>query len=192
VRKRALSEEERALWRLATRDVARSERRDKRSSEGPPPPAKLPGMRAGASPAPLPGKAPVAKTRPPRALGAGDPARDRLAASGRIAIDRIVDLHGLTEIGAHRVVRRALADAAAKGERLLLVITGKGRRAGGDDAEEPMRAGRGVIRRRFLDWIDEPDLRILIARVAQARPKDGGAGAFYVFVKKKGAGNRRP
>lgn len=186
MKKRSLSEEERALWRLATRDVAR--RAAKPPAGGPESPTKAVARPARAATTPPAKKAPAAAARSASALGAGDPARDRLVASGRLAIDKTIDLHGLTEIGAHRVVRRALLGAAAKGERLLLIITGKGAR----DIDREHGPGRGVIRRRFLDWIEEPDLRARIARVAQAKPKDGGAGAFYVYLKKKGAGNRRP
>lgn len=78
---------------------------------------------------------------------------------------------------------RFLNAAAADGARLALVITGKGRPPAQSDASRG-----GILRTRFLDWIEEAPVRSLIARVSQARPRDGGAGAFYVFLKQKGAG----
>ena len=55
----------------------------------------------------------------------------------------------------------------------MLVITGKG------------RAGEGVIRKRFLDWLNTPDVRDQVASYAQAHQRHGGGGAFYVFLKRQ-------
>ncbi len=53
-----------------------------------------------------------------------------------------------------------------------------------DDAAFMIRneAG-GVLRTRVREWVDAPPLRRLVARLARARPKDGGDGAYYVFLK---------
>lgn len=60
-----------------------------------------------------------------------------------------------------------------QGARCVLVITGKG------------KAGEGVIRKRFLDWLNAPDVRAHVSSYAQAHQKHGGAGAFYVFLKRR-------
>lgn len=101
-----------------------------------------------------------------------------------MAIERTLDLHGMTQIEAHRALRQFIATAAHEGARLVLVITGKGK--------SPAPAARGgILKSRFLDWIEEHPLKSEIARVAPASQKDGGAGAFYVFLKRKSAGARR-
>lgn len=185
MRRRDLSDEERALWRLAVRDVKPSAKRlrpaDAKLSPPPKPIAQknVPTLKKTAPPSPTIRPSPAARRRHP-ILGGGDPKRDRAAATRRLSIDRMIDLHGLTQAEAHRLLPRFLARAVADGARLVLVITGKGRSA--------TRAGRGVLRERFLDWIEEAPMRALIARVATAKPKDGGEGAFYVFLKRKGAG----
>ncbi len=193
MRKRDLSGEERALWSLVTRDVkpATKKRRPRapdtshQLSEAPPSPAPslARGRRNAGAPAAA-GESKKAKAprrqRPPPALGAGDPAADRRAAKGLMAIERTVDLHGLTEAAAQARVSRFILGAQNDGVRLVLVITGKGAARGGE--------GRGVIRRRFVDWVDSAPLRAAIARVSQAKPKDGGDGAFYVFLKRKTRG----
>jgi DNA-nicking Smr family endonuclease len=124
--------------------------------------------------------APV-KTSTHFVYGGGDPKLDRAAASRRIAIDRTLDLHGMTQAEAHRLLHQFILRAAGDGVRLALIITGKGR------PSQP-----GVLRARFLDWVETPPLKGAIARVAPARPRDGGAGAFYVFLKAKGAGAAPP
>lgn len=184
MKRRDLSEEERALWRRAVRDVAPARR--PRSAASPvqkPKPANMgapaPGRAKAKAPAPARGPA----KKEPRAFGAGDPKRDRAAGRRRLPVEKTLDLHGLTQAEAHRRLVRFLNAASADGARLALVITGKGGRAA--EGEAPRT---GVLRMRFLDWIEEAPVRGLIARVSQARARDGGAGAFYVFLKRKGAG----
>lgn len=204
MKRRDLSGEERALWALATRDVKPSKKRAAKKRADPPLPpfagegsgargsqrarAKGP-IPAASPPAPLPrageGRKPRAATTPAPVFGGGDPGADRKAAKGLIPIEARLDLHGLTEALAQARVTRFILGAREDGLRLVLVITGKGARqshgaAGGE--------GRGVIRARFMDWIETAPLRAAIARVANAKPKDGGTGAFYVFLKRRTRG----
>ncbi|VAW10984.1 hypothetical protein MNBD_ALPHA09-1151, partial [hydrothermal vent metagenome] len=45
---------------------------------------------------------------------------------GRIDVDGTLDLHGMTQSHAHMALRGFLIAAQARGDRLVLVITGKG------------------------------------------------------------------
>lgn len=180
MKKRELSGEEHELWSRVTRDVKPAK---KRSRAAPKPPAAVhaSAARRRASPAATaPTVAPPSKRKAAPVLGGGDPKADRKAAKGLIPIEARIDLHGLTAAAAHTRVIRFILKAREDGLRLVLVITGKGARAGGE--------GRGVIRREFVEWIEAEPLRSAIARAATARPKDGGAGAFYVFLKRKTRG----
>lgn len=83
----------------------------------------------------------------------------------------------MKQVEAHRALLQFMAAATHEDARLVLVITGKGK---------PSPAARGgVLRSRFLDWIEEHPLKSEIARVSPAKQKDGGSGAFYVFLKRK-------
>ncbi len=176
MRRRDLSEEERALWRQAVRDVAAAKRARPAVAKAAP---KTAARKRASAPPILPVAPPSRKGH--AILGGGDPKRDRAAATRRIAIDSTLDLHGLTQAEAHRLLPRFLQRAVDDDARLILVITGKGRKS-------PSGVRGGVLRAQFLNWIEEAPLRALIARVAPAKPKDGGEGAFYVFLKRKGAG----
>ena len=180
MRRRNLTGEERDLWRRAVRDVApvRGPRRSTQIVNDAPPTPDPAGRSSPKNPAPRRAGA-EAKYRH-FVFGGGDPRLDRAAASRRIEIERTLDLHGMTQVEAHRALLRFMASAADDGARLVLVVTGKGRATAPD--------ARGVLRTRFLDWIEEPPLSGEIARVAPAKQKDGGAGAFYVFLKRKSAG----
>ncbi len=62
----------------------------------------------------------------------------------------------------------------------VLVITGKGRREA--DGSEP--TGAGVLRRRLPQWLSDPDLRVHVSGFAPAHRDHGGAGAWYVFLRR--------
>lgn len=217
-RGRKLSETERALWQRVTRDVVPSDA-PTRGPRGTEPSAMGDLLAEGPAAAPmaLPPSRP-AMARPASlsrrhyastsvsALGAGDPGHDKRlqrarhgAALTSAGIDRVLDLHGMTEAQAYAAFASTLRRAFDQYEHCMLVITGKGgpasasamahrRHHGRRDEYDPHtdgdRSPRGVLRRRFLEWIDEPSLRPMIARASQAKPRDGGAGAFYVFLKK--------
>lgn len=195
-RRGTLSSEEAALWERVVKDVRPLRKKPDRppTNEAPKPetasPAERPGVqargargqldnpaRSSRTPNNEPSRAPSA-ARPP-ALAAGDPRLDRKARRGALKPERTLDLHGLTQISARRRLEQFFDDARRDGVRCALVITGKGARADSSSAETT----RGIIRRRFLEWIDAPPLRDHIVRVAGAAPHDGGAGAFYVFFK---------
>jgi DNA-nicking Smr family endonuclease len=67
----------------------------------------------------------------------------------------------------------ALHRASNRGQRCVLVVTGKG----GVNH-------RGVLRRMFPIWLTAPDIRPLIASYAPAHQRHGGMGAWYVFIKR--------
>lgn len=121
---------------------------------------------------------------PASVFDAGDPALDKQARRGRIRPERRIDLHGMTQVAARVALATFLENAGKDKCRCVLVITGKG--AGvAEKSYVGARAPRGIIRRRFQEWLDEEPLRSLVARAAPASPKDGGAGAFYVFLKRR-------
>lgn len=190
--RRRLAPEEEALWRRATRNVAplKGRRDPPAETDDPcthnmsPAPAGPKTRSAPRAPDPSARKPPP---KPPSPFAAGDPALDRRARRGRIRPERALDLHGLTQAAARARLEAFLERAAGDGLRCVLVITGKGWR-GSDDGpgRDPFapRAGRGVLRLRFFQWMEEPALSRFVARAAPAAPRDGGAGAFYVFLKR--------
>ena len=116
-------------------------------------------------------------------LTSGDPRQAKRVSRGRREIDASVDLHGLTQEQAFQRLQGFLAQAVIMQNRCVLIITGKGPP---QTRDAPLYASpRGVLRRRFLEWVDGP-LSGNIASVAQAHQRHGGAGAFYVFLKRVG------
>jgi DNA-nicking Smr family endonuclease len=108
--------------------------------------------------------------------------QDRLN-RGLIAPDATLDLHGLTQSHAHRALIRFLANARERGNRLIVVVTGKGNPRPADAAawtESP----HGVLKEMVPRWLAEPGLKSLVARVQPAHIRHGGGGALYVYLRK--------
>ncbi len=113
---------------------------------------------------------------------------DRRTRRGKREIDGRLDLHGLSQIQARAQLHDFLRRARGRGDQCVLVITGKGLKLTTEDPARPFdmfaRSEPGVLRRTLPQWLAEPDLRAWVAGYAPAHPKHGGAGAFYVFLKR--------
>ena len=169
---RPLSPDESALWaRVAStiRPLSR-EKDDRQATElAPEPPPKL---KVGQ---------PLARPqRPPEQRGVGatlDGSWDRRLGSGTVEPDRVVDLHGMSLDGAWRTIDRALDEAIARGERVLLLITGHER-----SGEPPIR--RGAIRAAVHDWLAASRHSCEIAAVRGAHSRHGGGGSLYIVIRR--------
>lgn len=175
--RRPLTDEELRLWREAMRETRRLRRGAGEPAEGAVPEPDLgaePALPVPRQPRSLP---PPPAARPPLQHGVA-PGLDRRSLErlrrGELPVDRRLDLHGLTQDAAHALLTRAVLDAAAAGQRCLLVITGKGR-----------REGAGVLREQVPRWLNEGGLRPLLLAFVHAPARHGGEGALYVLLKRK-------
>lgn len=123
------------------------------------------------------------------------PLSDRLAAAplrmdakafarmsrGKLGPEARIDLHGLTLAEAHPELIRFILNAHAGGLRLVLVITGKGRKAG-DETAMPQRIG--ALKHQVPVWLHQPPLGPAVLQVAEAHLRHGGAGAYYVYLRR--------
>jgi DNA-nicking Smr family endonuclease len=74
------------------------------------------------------------------------------------------------------------------GLRLVLVITGKGRPGRpGTDADPPFQRV-GALRHQVPLWLRQPPLATAVLQLAEAHLKHGGAGAFYLYLRRPGRG----
>ena len=182
---RRLSDEDQALWQTVTRSIVPLKRRRMRRglAEAARPAAKShsnahskshakaqpPSLRAHAAPA-----RPAAKAPPP--LMPIDRRLKQRLARGQVEIDARLDLHGRTLSDAHAALLRFLHRVQGEGAKTVLVITGKG----GADVDR----GRGVLRRQVPLWLALPELRGHVLGVEEAHAAHGGAGAFYVRLRR--------
>ncbi|MBL8549876.1 MAG: Smr/MutS family protein [Hyphomonadaceae bacterium] len=167
--KRELSAEEAALWARVARTAV-----------------PMPGVQAPVL-VPAPGsvrhrtkaatsgpKAPPTEIRRGALADRGDEKRVR---RGKLEIDAKLDLHGYTQDQARAALGAFLARAQGEGARVVIVVTGKGRLRDGE-------AAPGVLKRRLPEWLAAGEVRSIVAGYAEAHARHGGAGAFYVFLRR--------
>ena len=179
-RKRMLSEEERALWESVTKQTKplrkklRAAKPDAGSSDTK---VKLAAKPAVPPPSTLRASPPkIAKPAVPPLAPLGRRERAQLS-RGRKEIEARLDLHGMTQVHAHRELMSFLQRAHLDGLSFVLIITGKGK-VGGAEAE------RGVLRRQVPQWLSQPEVRNLVVGFESAHIGHGGEGALYVRVRR--------
>ena len=204
VRRRNLTGEESELWRRVARTARRLQpapapeaaRRD-----GPPQPdpgAPPPGPKRRPVPAAMPA-APAAPVAAPRtSLDLAQPLSEALARApvrmdrnthdrmmrGKLEPEARIDLHGLTLAQAQPVLNGFLMQAHARGLRLVLVITGKGRRHSEDEGG-PIPRRMGALRHEVPQWLRSGPLAGLVLDLRPAHRSHGGVGAYYVYLRRR-------
>ena len=187
-RPRTIGSVERALWRIAMRDV-----------EPLPghvlPPEPKPVALEPVVEKPVPAKAlPVSRGKPlptptelPLLTYARTPGLDRRTSErlkrGQLPIEARLDLHGMTQDQARRSLDAFITHAHDRGLRAVLIITGKGLKPRASDAElwdpEP-----GVLKTQTPRWLNEAPNRARVLAFTAAQPRDGGSGALYVLIRR--------
>jgi DNA-nicking Smr family endonuclease len=175
--KRALSEDDRALWEMVARQVKPLKKKPRVPKLHPP--------MSVAEPIPAPPTAtsrPIASVHVPKPMKPvmpplaplGRRERSRLS-RGRSEIDARLDLHGMTQSRAHQALHLFLQRSHNEGHTFVLVITGKG---------GPGESERGVLRRQVPHWLSLPEFRSLVVGFEEANIGHGGAGALYVRIRR--------
>ena len=101
---------------------------------------------------------------------------------GKMEIEGTIDLHGLTADQAQIKLITFINHSYSLGKRLIIVITGKGKHKGFDEFQRPIN---GVLRQNLPEWLSGPSVSNKVLQVTQAQPKHGGAGAFYVYLRRQ-------
>jgi DNA-nicking Smr family endonuclease len=97
-----------------------------------------------------------------------------------------LDLHGMSAERAHPALQRFIGQALDQGLRLVLVITGKGGARTGPGPDAPfMLPPPGLLRRQSPRWLRAGPYGRQIVGMFPAHPRHGGAGAMYVYLKKR-------
>lgn len=108
---------------------------------------------------------------------------------GKVEPDATLDLHGLTQAQAHARLVSFVRRAHEHAYRCILVVTGKGAPRPAREASAgfvmPERSNAGVLRVMVPRWLEEDALRTLVIGVQGAHQRHGGAGAVYVYLRRK-------
>jgi DNA-nicking Smr family endonuclease len=183
---RKLSDDEQGLWDRLKQSVRPLPRRRPVTKNAtaeakladqtaPPPPAKRDKKTKQTTAAPSK-TAPVAKPSPPSLAPFEEKTLRRLS-RGLVGIDDKIDLHGMRQERAHLALGAFLKKSQARGDRIVLVVTGKGQEEGTHE--------RGVLRGAVPLWLARSDLRDLVVGFEEAGRRHGGAGALYVRIRRR-------
>jgi DNA-nicking Smr family endonuclease len=172
---RSLSPEEAELWDRVAATI-RPLSRTRASTSALKEQKQLPAPRA------LPHKPPAPPSnrvpRVPIADQTLDGSWDKKLRSGDVDPDRTIDLHGMNLDTAWTAIDRGLEQALARGDRILLLITGHHR-----PGDPPVQRGR--IRAAVNDWLAASRHARDIAAVRGAHRRHGGGGSLYLILRRK-------
>ena len=144
----------------------------------------LPSFRIGQTASDVTGQARYQNGPTPAEQLASDPVRMdhktyRRMAQGKLRPQARLDLHGMTLAEAHPELIHFILSARARGLRLVLVITGKGR---GDHGPLPTRPG--ALRHHVPIWTRAAPLNAAVQQIKAAHHCHGGEGAYYVYLRR--------
>ena len=98
-------------------------------------------------------------------------------------IVQTIDLHGFSLENANNVIEKFIVQCFEKGVKKIIVITGKGLRS--KNNENPyISKDLSILKYSVPDFIrSNYNLMKIIKKVEEAGTKDGGQGAFYIYLK---------
>jgi DNA-nicking Smr family endonuclease len=171
---RSLTEEDRHLWNRISQTIKPLQGHRAGPAIVPQRDPPQPDRGAGASGTDMPAVRPARGLPEPAVRGNAilDEKTARKLAKRRIDIDSRIDLHGMTQMRAHAALQRFLEMASRRGDKIVLVITGKGREGG------------GILRRAVPLWLEESGMRAIAGAWRPAHPAHGGEGALYIRLRR--------
>ena len=98
---------------------------------------------------------------------------------------RSIDLHGYTLDEANKTIEDFINKAFSENINKLIIVTGKGLHS--ENEKDPyVSKDFGILKYSVPEFItNNASLMNMINEITDAKIEDGGAGAFYVFLKKK-------
>ncbi len=197
-RPRGLSPEDSALWDQVAHS-ARPLHPKRKAVKVQPEPKKMPEPRAMYEPPAFR----LGEKAVPRTAGhvlkpglseslAGQPVRMDRKAFGRMLRGKLkpegkIDLHGMTLAEAHPRLTAFVLRSHAEGKRLVLVVTGKGRDR---DDGGPIPSPRGALKHQVPVWLAMAPVSPFVLQVTEAHRSHGGAGAYYVYLRRQPGSSR--
>ena len=113
------------------------------------------------------------------------PNKDLKFSNKKIYSTKSFDLHGFSLDEANNKVGEFIEDSYEKGIRKLIIVTGKGLHSN-NEKDPYVSKDFGILKYSVPEYIyKNQELMKLINEIKGASQKDGGDGAFYIYLKKK-------
>ena len=97
---------------------------------------------------------------------------------------RSIDLHGFTLDNANKTIENFINKAFSENINKLIIVTGKGLHS--ENEKDPyVSRDLGILKYSVPEFItNNASLMNMINEITDAKIEDGGAGAFYIFLKR--------
>ena len=97
---------------------------------------------------------------------------------------RSIDLHGFTLDEANKTIENFINKAFSENINKLIIVTGKGLHS--ENEKDPyVSKDLGILKYSVPEFIaNNLSLMSMINEITDAKIEDGGAGAFYIYLKK--------
>lgn len=96
--------------------------------------------------------------------------------AGAFSHESHIDLHGMNSEQAFDNLLFFIRESFLQGKRCVLAVTGRGKNSPG---------GHSVLKREIQEWLTRDPFRRVVLAFCTAQPKDGGAGAIYILLRKQ-------
>ena len=95
-----------------------------------------------------------------------------------------IDLHGFTLQEANKTIEKFINDSYDHNVSKIIVVTGKGLHSS-VEKDPYVSKDLSILKYSVPDFIENnPDIMKKVIEIKDAEVKDGGSGAFYIFLKK--------
>ena len=113
------------------------------------------------------------------------PNKDNFQAEIKVKKTRSLDLHGETLDEANLIVENFIKKSYQDKVHKLIIVTGKGLHSK-NEKDPYVSKDLGILKYSIPDFLkSNSELMKMISSISDASIKDGGTGAFYIFLKKK-------
>ena len=113
------------------------------------------------------------------------PDKDNSQTEIHVKKTRSLDLHGETLDEANRIIENFIKKSYQDSIHKLIIVTGKGLHSK-NDVDPYVSKDLGILKYSIPDFLkNNSELMKMISSISDASIKDGGTGAFYIFLKKK-------
>ena len=113
------------------------------------------------------------------------PDKDNIQNKTIIKRTRSLDLHGKTLDEANIIIENFIKKSYEEKVQKLIIITGKGLHSN-NEKDPYVSKDLGILKYSIPEFLrNNENLMQIISNIGEANVKDGGTGAFYIFLKKK-------
>ena len=111
--------------------------------------------------------------------------KDNVQTEIKEKISRTLDLHGKGLDEANQIIEKFIRKSYEDKVHKLIIVTGKGLHSN-NEKDPYVSKDLGILKYSIPEYLrNNSELMKMILNISEASIKDGGGGAFYIFLKKK-------